>query len=188
MCIRDSYYSTAAQLEANLNDEYPNVLPSFGQWTYGIFGEDKGTDNQIEVNLSLIHIYFFISQSSCSREGELFFGGNKGYNSFFPAALEKDNEAVPYLITDIKIFNRSFAVLEPEVRERISSVMPSFTRKLDPVSYTHLDVYKRQVPPGHFPIQETRIVSCRLLPFFPPLHRGISHTARRFRTSRNVRL
>ena len=51
---------------------------------------------------------FFISQSSCSREGELFFGGNKGYNSFLPASLEKDNEAVPYLITDIKIFNRSF--------------------------------------------------------------------------------
>lgn len=46
----DIYYSTAAQLEANLNDEYPNVLPTFGQWTYGIFGEDKGTDNQVEVN------------------------------------------------------------------------------------------------------------------------------------------
>ena len=60
---------------------------------------------------------------------------DRGYNSFFPASLEKDNEAVPYLITDIKIFNRSFAVLEPEVRERISSVT---------VSYTHLDVYKRQ--------------------------------------------
>lgn len=44
-----TYYTKAAQLEANLNDEYPNVLPSFGQWTYGIFGEDKGTDNQIEV-------------------------------------------------------------------------------------------------------------------------------------------
>ena len=44
------YFSTSGQLEANLNDEYPNVLPSFGQWSYGIFGEDKGTDNQIEVN------------------------------------------------------------------------------------------------------------------------------------------
>lgn len=84
---------------------------------------------------------FFISQSSCSREGELFFGGNKGYNSFFPASLEKDNEAVPYLITDIKIFNRSFAVLEPEVRERISSVMPSFTRKLDlPYGYNNFSI------------------------------------------------
>lgn len=46
----DNYYSTSAQLEANLNDEYPNVLPAFDQWSYGIFAEDKGTDNQIEVN------------------------------------------------------------------------------------------------------------------------------------------
>lgn len=46
----DKYYSTSAQLEANLNDEYPKVLPAFEQWSYGIFGEDKGTDNQIEVN------------------------------------------------------------------------------------------------------------------------------------------
>lgn len=45
----ETYYSTAAQLEANLNDEYPNVLPAFGQWSYGIFGEDSGTDNQIGV-------------------------------------------------------------------------------------------------------------------------------------------
>ena len=45
----ETYFSTAAQLEANLNDEYPNILPSFGQWGYGVFGEDKGTDNQIEV-------------------------------------------------------------------------------------------------------------------------------------------
>lgn len=45
----ETYYSTAAQLEANLNDEYPNVLPSHSNWSYGLFGEDKGTDNQIEV-------------------------------------------------------------------------------------------------------------------------------------------
>lgn len=46
----EAYFSTAAQLEANLNDEYPNVLPAYGQWDYGIFGEDKGTDNQVEAN------------------------------------------------------------------------------------------------------------------------------------------
>ncbi len=46
----EAYYKTAAQLEADLNSEYPNILPSFGQWTYGIFGEDKGTDNQIETS------------------------------------------------------------------------------------------------------------------------------------------
>ena len=46
----ETYYSTASQLEANLNDEYPNILPSFDQFSYGIFGEDRDTDNQIGVN------------------------------------------------------------------------------------------------------------------------------------------
>ena len=46
----EAYFSSAAQLEANLNDEYPNVLPAYGGWDYGIFGEDKGTDNQVEAN------------------------------------------------------------------------------------------------------------------------------------------
>ena len=46
----ETYYSSEAQLEANLNDEYPNVLPSYQQYSYGVFAEDKGTDNQIEVN------------------------------------------------------------------------------------------------------------------------------------------
>ena len=55
--------------------------------------------------------------------------------------IRDSNEAVPYLITDIKIFNRSFAVLEQAVRERISSVMPSFTRKLDlPYGYNNFSI------------------------------------------------
>lgn len=46
----ETYFSTAGQLEANLNDEYPNILPSFDAYSYGVFAEDKGTDNQIESN------------------------------------------------------------------------------------------------------------------------------------------
>lgn len=44
----ETYYTSAAQLEANLNDEYPNILPSYGQWDYGIYGEDNDTDNQTD--------------------------------------------------------------------------------------------------------------------------------------------
>lgn len=44
------YYSNATQLEANLMDEYPNILDSHSNWSYGIFGNDAGTDNQIGVN------------------------------------------------------------------------------------------------------------------------------------------
>lgn len=46
----EAYFTSAAQLEANLNDEYPNILPSAGSWDYGFYGEDKGTDNQVEAN------------------------------------------------------------------------------------------------------------------------------------------
>lgn len=45
----EKYYSTASQLEAVLLDNYPQVLPSHSNWSYGLFGEDNGTDNQVEV-------------------------------------------------------------------------------------------------------------------------------------------
>lgn len=45
----ETYYTSVEQLEANLMDEYPNILPSHGNWSYGIFGEDNNTDNQIGV-------------------------------------------------------------------------------------------------------------------------------------------
>ena len=46
----ETYYSSVTQLEANLMDEYPNVLDSHDNWSYGIFGTDAGTDNQIGIN------------------------------------------------------------------------------------------------------------------------------------------
>lgn len=101
-------------------------------------------------SLSAVRVYttadglldnFFLPHSSCSRGDELFFGGSKGYNSFFPASLVAANEQVPSLITDIKIFNRSFATLEPEVKAKISTMMPSFTEKIQlPYTYNNFSV------------------------------------------------
>lgn len=84
---------------------------------------------------------FFIAQSSCNWNGELFFGGYKGYNSFFPDDMEEPQREVPFLITDIKIFNRSLSVLPPDIREQISPVMPSFTEKIElPSSYNNFSI------------------------------------------------
>lgn len=44
----DLYYSSEAQIAAVVLDEYPNTLPSHGNWSYGLFGGDFGTDNQIQ--------------------------------------------------------------------------------------------------------------------------------------------
>ncbi|MCD8293453.1 MAG: RagB/SusD family nutrient uptake outer membrane protein [Prevotellaceae bacterium] len=44
------YFSSESQLQAYLDDEYPNILPNYGNWNYGVFGQDSGTDNQIGIN------------------------------------------------------------------------------------------------------------------------------------------
>lgn len=62
--------------------------------------------------------------------GELFFGCNNGYYSFFPDSLEKEDCRFPVIITDIKIFNRSWRELPEDERNRVSSLAPEFTRKI----------------------------------------------------------
>ena len=44
----DGYFSDAGQLEAYANDQYSDVLPSHTNYSYGIFGNDAGTDNQVK--------------------------------------------------------------------------------------------------------------------------------------------
>ena len=73
----------------------------------------------------------FIVNSSCSRDGELFFGGHKGYNSFFPDKMEIPSQETNFLITDIKIFNHSFKNLPVELQQKISPVMPTYTSKIE---------------------------------------------------------
>lgn len=40
------YFTSASQLESYANQLYPEILPGHTNWSYGIFGEDSGTDNQ----------------------------------------------------------------------------------------------------------------------------------------------
>lgn len=83
----------------------------------------------------------FIINSSCSRDGELFFGGHKGYNSFFPDKMEIPSQETNFLITDIKIFNHSFSSLPSELRQQISPVMPAYTNKIElPYKYNNFSI------------------------------------------------
>lgn len=84
---------------------------------------------------------FFIAQSSCKLNGELYFGGYKGYSSFFPDNIEESIKEVPFTITDIKVFNRSLNSLSPDVRQRISPVMPAFADKIElPHKYNNFSI------------------------------------------------
>ena len=83
----------------------------------------------------------FIVNSSCSRNGELFFGGHKGYNSFFPDKMEIPSQETNFLITDIKIFNHSFSNLPVELQQKISPVMPTYTSKVElPHKYNNFSI------------------------------------------------
>ena len=83
----------------------------------------------------------FIVNSSCSRDGELFLGGHKGYNSFFPDKMEIPSQETNFLITDIKIFNHSFKNLPVELQQKISPVMPTYTSKIElPYKYNNFSI------------------------------------------------
>lgn len=84
---------------------------------------------------------FFISGSSFNNKGELLFGGYKGYNSFSPAVMNESTADVPFYITDIKIFNRSFSSLDADLRRRISEHTPAFTSRIDlPYEYNNFSI------------------------------------------------
>ena len=68
--------------------------------------------------------------SFSTPEGEMFFGGNNGYNSFFPNRMKKDSISFPIIVTDIKVFDRSWRTLDKETRDKVSPLAPGFARKV----------------------------------------------------------
>lgn len=59
--------------------------------------------------------------------GEMFFGGYFGYNHFFPDRMTDDNAFPPVVITDIKVFNKSWHQLDEKEQQLISPLSPGFT-------------------------------------------------------------
>lgn len=115
-----------------------------------------GTDNGlirlrvINENEAVLRVYtsadglqdnFFIPKSSYSKDGELFFGGYKGYNSFYPEVLDDENPEIIFTITDIKIFNRSFTLLDKDLQKQISALTPVFTESIRiPYKYNNFSI------------------------------------------------
>ena len=45
----ESYFTEASQLQAYVDENYSSILPSIKNNSYGIYGEDAGTDNQLDI-------------------------------------------------------------------------------------------------------------------------------------------
>lgn len=65
-----------------------------------------------------------------ASDGEMFFGGHKGYNFFYPSQLKNNSQPSQICITDIKIFNVSWDALPIDKREKVSKLAPNFTHKI----------------------------------------------------------
>lgn len=86
-----------------------------------------------------------------SRDGEMFFGGINGINSFYPRLLEDNFHIPPVVITDFKIFNESvpydrYITLRnvdessmPEHKTEIDEIRLSYEDKVFSIEYAALD-------------------------------------------------
>lgn len=45
----DKYFTMESHLQAYANGRYTEVLPSFGNWSYGTYGDDLNTDNMVSL-------------------------------------------------------------------------------------------------------------------------------------------
>lgn len=65
-----------------------------------------------------------------AEDGEMFFGGPQGYNSFYPEKMTADETQPDIFITDIQIQDQSLKSLPTTERAAISNFAPEYTRTL----------------------------------------------------------
>lgn len=69
--------------------------------------------------------------ASCvASDGEMFFGGHRGYNSFYPDQQEEQVFSFPVVITNIKVFNQTWASLTEKERAAMSDLSPGFMNEI----------------------------------------------------------
>ena len=67
------------------------------------------------------------ASSAVAPDGEMFFGGHRGYNSFYPDRQKDLRVSFPAMVTDIKVFNQSWSSIPDEERKAVSALSPGFT-------------------------------------------------------------
>lgn len=88
--------------------------------TYRLYTTSDGLQDNI----------FFRNTAFTDINGEMFFGGYRGYNSFFPDRMMEDETFPPISIRDIKIYNQSWSMLDEKPKNEISAWAPDFTERI----------------------------------------------------------
>jgi ligand-binding sensor domain-containing protein/signal transduction histidine kinase len=74
------------------------------------FDPKDGTFKNYETDDGLQGYAFNGGSCFQSEEGEMFFGGYNGFNSFFPDSVKDNNYVPPVIITDFQIFNKKVLI------------------------------------------------------------------------------
>lgn len=77
------------------------------------FNPDTHFFRKFKINDGLQGEEFEYNASLITREGEMFFGGVNGFNTFYPGEIKTNKFNPPVYITDFQIFNKSISPGEP---------------------------------------------------------------------------
>ena len=91
---------------------------------------EKCTFRLYTVSSGLQDNIFMRNAAFRTKDGEMFFGGHRGYNNFYPSKIEENDEEALITITDIKIYNDSWISLDKKHRDKISGLSPEYTNKI----------------------------------------------------------
>lgn len=177
---RFTYYSTSEGLPSNivyeiLEDDARNVWLSTGRGLTR-FLRSTGRFQTFTVEDGLQGLEFNLKASYKSRDGELFFGGMNGLNSFYPNELKENDAIPPVVITSfdkegergrrtINVYGRDEVVLEPEdyaftiefaALEFTNPERNQYAYRMEGVADTWIDIGNRRfvpfsnLPPGTY--------------------------------------
>ncbi len=88
----ENYFNQEAHLEAYANNYYTSILPSSGNWSYGIYGDDLNTDNMVSLNYD--DIYIPGKWHTSMSDGNYTFTNINNCNYFFDQVLPKYEEGM----------------------------------------------------------------------------------------------
>lgn len=94
--------------------------------TTGAFS-DSATYRLYTVADGLLNSPYSQNAAFTDFNGEMFFSGQNGFNSFFPDRMTDEESFPPIVLTDIKIHNRSWSAFSLREQAEISSLAPDFT-------------------------------------------------------------
>ncbi len=123
----DDIYSMLADKNGNLwmatNSGLVNLIFTDGEPTKPIY-RLYTVANGLQSNIFNTNVAFK------KADGEMFFGGHHGYNSFYPEKIKTADFDAPIAITDILIHGKSWMTLDASDRAKISNETPNFTKQI----------------------------------------------------------